>query len=301
MVNRFRGSLEDHGVPLPPDFDERMDLMIKGLRRDPEFDEHLQAYKKQAGGQMPRVIPDPDDFIGPKLKWFIDGISSPLAQMVWKTVFSFVFFISYLEATPLFGSVLSAALDVMLAGGKILTKMIQTNLPAVMGLIPLPWASVFGLLLATVFGMIMWPMLALVSLSRQDFAFAIDSFVRIIPPPFGTTIADLFMDTNRTVARLNQKRAKLGEDLSNAFSKLGETLEGVSDKAKQGTDVLAKRVSEVSASDTFAKAKTMGTNALSKAKEQGAAALQTAGKSLSRRTKKKDKWHRTTRRRFVTR
>ena len=288
--NLLYSSFKRHNIPLPGDFPDRLRLLEMGLRKDPKFEDELATFRGQSGGNMPKTIPDPDDFIGPKLKWFIEGISSPAAQLVWKTVFAFIFFIAYLEKVPLFGNVLSAALDVMLAGGKILTKTIQTNLPAITGLIPLPWASVFGLMLATVFGMIMWPMLAMVSLSRQDFAFAIDSFARIIPPPIGNTIADLFTDSNRTIARLNQKRAKLGQDLSTAFSSLGQVFEGVSEKAKQNTDILAKRVAEVSASDAVAKAKGIGTGA-----------LKAAGKSLSRRAMKKDKWHRRTRRRFERR
>lgn len=286
MENRIRGSLKERGVPLPLDFDERLRVLELGLRGKPEFQEEIKKFRgNQAGGQMPEVVPDRDDFLGPQLRWFVEGVTSPYAQMVWKSVFAFIFFISYLETTPVFGNVLSAALDIMVAGGKSLTKTIQTNLPPLFGLLPLPWSSIFGLMLAAVFGMIMWPMLALVSLSRQDFAFAVESFIRIVPPPFGNTVADLFMEANRMVGRLNEKREKLGEDLSNAFNTVGEVVDSFSEKAsgqlKQGAENMSKRVAEVSSSDAVTKAKT---------------AVQTAGKALSRRTKSKGKWHRKTQR-----
>ena len=313
MVNRFRGSLEEHGVPLPQDFDERMRLLELGLRGNPEFDDELKKFKgDQKGGQAPFFKPDPDDFLGPQLRWFVDAMGSPYAQMALKTVFAFIFFVSYLEKIPMFGSVLSAALDVMIAGGKSLTKTIQSNLPPLFGLIPLPWMSLVGLSVAAVFGMIMWPMIATVSLSRQDFAFAIESFIRVIPPPIGNTVADLFMEGNRMVGRLNEKRRKLGEDVSKAFSAIGNAVEGLSEKAsaqlKQGADAVATQAARVSSSDAMAKAKTLGTGALERAKTSSMGALekakssvpQAAGKSLSRRGRKKDKWHRTTRRRFVT-
>lgn len=336
MVNRFRGSLEEHGVPLPPDFDERMDLMIKGLRQDPEFPKMLAAYKKQAGGADPVAPPmdtDPNDFLGPKLRWFVKAMGSPYAQTVVRTLFFFLFFVSYLEKVPVVGSVLSAALDVMIAGGKSLIKTIQNTLPSIVGMIPLPYTSFIGMGIAGLFGMIAWPMLAVVSLSRQDFAFAIESFIRVIIPPVGNTLADLFMEANRMVARIDSKRVKLGQDLNKAFNAISNAVDSVSEQAstqvKKGADFVANIANKAATAKSMgtgaleraqglgtgalakaqeigtgalAKAQGIGTGALEKAKEQGTGALeqakaQVAGKSLSRRMKNKDKWHRRTRRR----
>lgn len=311
MENRFEGSLKAHGVPLPTDFKDRLRLLDLGLRGKPEFEDELKKFKgNQTGGQDPFFKPDADDFLGPQLRWFVETMGSPYAQMALRTVFAFIFFVSYLEKIPMFGSILSAALDVMVAGGKALTKTIQTNLPPLFGLIPLPWMSLVGLSVAAVFGMIMWPMLAVVSLSRQDFAFAIESFIRVIPPPIGNTVADLFMEGNRMVGRLNEKRRKLGEDVSNAFSAIGDAVSGLSEKAseqiKQGATAVASQAAKVSSSDAVQRAKSLGTGALDKAKGLGTGALeqakaQVAGKSFSRRVRKKDKWHRRTQRRSVTR
>jgi hypothetical protein len=340
MDNRFEGSLKAHGVPLPPDFKKRMDLLMMGLRRDPKFEDELKEYKKQAGGAAQPVAPpmdtDPNDFLGPKLRCFVKAMGSPYAQTVVRTLFFFLFFVSYLEKVPVVGSVLSAALDVMVAGGKSLVKTIQNTLPSLVGMIPLPYTSFVGMGIAGLFGMIAWPMLAVVSLSRQDFAFAIESFIRVIIPPIGNTLADLFMEANRMVGRIDSKRIKLGQDLNKAFLSISNAVSSVSEQAsnqvKKGADFIANATSKVSIPDlskarslgtgALDKAKGIGTGALDKAKEQGAAAVdkakeqgaaavdkakeqgaaavdkvQVAGKLLSRRARKKDKWHRRTQRR----
>ena len=46
----LREVLEANKVPLPPDFDERFNLVMMGLRKDPKFDEELQKFKEQTGG-----------------------------------------------------------------------------------------------------------------------------------------------------------------------------------------------------------------------------------------------------------
>jgi hypothetical protein len=78
---------------------------------------------------------------------------------------------------------LSAVLDVTLAGGRILIKTVQKALPVLFGIIPLPFMSLVGISLAAVFGMLLWPVVAIISFSRQEFTTAIEAFIRIIPPP----------------------------------------------------------------------------------------------------------------------
>jgi hypothetical protein len=108
-----------------------------------------------------------------------------------------------------------------------------------MGLIPLPFASLFGIMMAAVFGFIVWPMIAIVSLSRQDFSSAIESLLRVIPPPFGDMIANVFLEGNRTVANLDTKRRQLASDLSDAMEMISETVKGVSSDMKNGLTSVA--------------------------------------------------------------
>ena len=239
--------LKSHKIPLPSDFDERLAIVVSGLRNEKDFDKKLKEFKSnKVGGAIPiEVKLDKTDFLGPQLRWLVEAMGSPYAQGVVRSLFMVIFFISYLESIPLFGSILGAGLDVMVAGGKALTKTIQTNIPVLFGIIPLPFMSLVGLMVASVFGMIMWPIFAMVSFSRQDFAVAIESSLRMIPPPIGNTIADLFMEANRMVAKINMKRKKLGEDISNGINLITSTLSGLSSQFKTQANTLATKTKEV--------------------------------------------------------
>jgi len=46
----LKDTLEANKVPLPSDFDERFNLVMMGLRKDPKFDEELRKFKEQTGG-----------------------------------------------------------------------------------------------------------------------------------------------------------------------------------------------------------------------------------------------------------
>ncbi len=283
----LKDTLIQHKIPLPADFDERMGIVLSGLRGSPDFDEKLNSYKKQRGGvDIPIMVkPDTNDFLGPRLRWLVEAMGSPYAQGIVRMLFMVIFFISYLESIPLFGSILSAALDVMVAGGKTLTKTIQTNLPPMIGLIPLPYMSLVGIMIAAVFGMIVWPMIAMISFSRQDFAAAIESSIRVIPPPIGSTIADLFVEGNRMIAKLDQKRQKLGEDIYNGIKIFTDAIAGVSSQFKEQANTFATKTKEV------AKQGVQATREILETKPQVA-----GKKKLTRHRKRKNKWTRRTRR-----
>jgi hypothetical protein len=107
--------------------------------------------------------------------------------------------------------------------------------------------------------------LAIISFSRQDFTTAIDSFIRVMPPPLGNTIADVFLEANRTVYRLNEKRQKLAADISNGLSGLMNLVEGSSSAFRKGAQTLSDRTKEV-------------------------ANLQSGGIRLSKKRRSKHKW-----------
>ena len=234
----LKDTLEDHKIPLPVDFDERLDIVVSGLRGSPEYKSKLEEFKKQKGGA------DGEDWLGPKLNGVIDGLTSPAARSVLQSLFLVVFFVKYLESIPVFGSILSATLDLVIMGSKMLVKNVQKTLPPLMGLLPLPYASMVGLSLASVFGLLVWPVLALVSFSRADFTAAIDSYVRIIPPPIGDAIADTFLEANRTISRLDEKRKKVGEDIANAFQLISDSVQETSSQMKQGFSTLSDKTRE---------------------------------------------------------
>ena len=241
--------LNRHNIPIPSDFDERLEIIISGLKKKSNFNSKLSAFKKHHGGadpEAPAVTPDSEDYLGPRIRWFLEAITSPYARTVLEGVFMVVFFISYLEKLPVFGNILAASLDVILAGGKMMTKSIQSILPAMIGVIPLPYTSMAGIAVAALFGFIVWPIIALVSLSRKDFGAAVEAFIRIIPPPVGDMIANTFLEGNRAVAKIDEKRVKLGNDISNALRMVSETVTTLSSTMKEGVSKLAEQTQKAS-------------------------------------------------------
>lgn len=238
--------LDRYGVKYnKPEAEARLGLLIKGLRRDPTFAKDLREFKRQAGGAEEIPIPvkmTEGDFLGSEARWFVDVMGTPYAQVVVRLLFSVLFFLSYVENLPVVGSILSAALDVLLAGGRILIKTIQKAIPPMFGLIPLPFMSIVGIAIASAFGMIVWPILAIVSFSRQDFTSAIESFIRVIPPPMGDALADAFLDANRTVYKLNEKRKKLTKDIVSGLDTVMNLGSQVSNRVQQGADVVTQQL-----------------------------------------------------------
>jgi hypothetical protein len=248
----LRDTLEKHKVPIPDDFDERLDIIIAGLKHKSNYKQKLEKFKNHRptrGGAepdpvAPPVIPDSEDYLGPRLRWFLSAVTSPYARTMLEGIFMVVFFVSYLEKIPVFGSILSASLDVILAGGKIMVKSVQSLLPAAIGVIPIPYASMAGIAMAALFGFIVWPIFAIISLSRQDFVAAIESYTRMIPPPVGDMLANTFLEGNRAVAKIDQKRVKLGNDIATALGQLSTITNSVSSSMKEGFDTLAKQTQE---------------------------------------------------------
>jgi hypothetical protein len=269
--------LESNKVPLPSDFDERFKLVMMGLRKDPKFDEELQKFKEQTGGiklskmtdkfktglqsvtnnlssvtdkipattdtpssLAPPMELDSEDWMGPRIRWFLGAVTSPYARVMLRGLFVVIFFVSYLESIPVFGNILSAVLDVMVTGGKIITKSVQKQIPFIMGLIPLPFAGLVGLIMAAIYGAMVWPIIAMVSFSRQEFAVAVESFLRVIPPPAGDMIADLFMESNRFVAKMELKRQKLADSITSALGTMANVLENVHTNISQQIDKVSQ-------------------------------------------------------------
>jgi hypothetical protein len=248
----LRDTLTKHNVPIPGDFDERLDIIVAGLKRRSNYKHKLDQFKKhrptRGGAEEPPIAPpltpDSEDYLGPRLRWFLSAMTTPYARTMLQGVFLVVFFLSYLEKIPVFGSILSASLDVILAGGKTLVKTVQSLLPATIGMIPLPYTAMVGITMAALLGFIVWPIFAIISLSRQDFVAAIESYIRIIPPPIGEMLANTFLEGNRAVAKIDEKRIKLGNDISNGLSQISELASTASTAMKEGFESLAKQTRE---------------------------------------------------------
>ena len=245
--------LDRHKIPYDKEeVTQRLDLLIKGLRRDPAYVEAMQEFKKKKKGGAAGEIPIPapaakGDFLGNEMRWIVAAAGSPYIQVAVRILFTFLFFLSYVESIPIFGSMLSAALDVYMAGGRILMKTIQKGLPLLTGLFPLPYTNFFGMGIAAGFGLIVWPMLAVVSFSRQDFTSAAESLIRIVPPPLGDVLADAFLDANRTVYRLNEKRVKLVDDIVAGLRQIMSIGDGIGSRVTSGATGLIGNMQKVKA------------------------------------------------------
>jgi hypothetical protein len=121
-----------------------------------------------------------------------------------------------------------------------------------LSLIPLPYMNIVGMSLASIFGFIVWPIVAMVSFSRKDFVSSIESLIRVIPYSVGDVIANNFLEANRTVARLDEKRIKLGNDISNVFQQMSSIAENVSAQMKEGLKQLADKTKEAGQQGTNA-------------------------------------------------
>jgi hypothetical protein len=320
--------LEANKVPLPPDFDERFNLVMLGLRRDPKFNAELQKFKsKQDGGlkipsfakglnanvpattttpisMAPAMAIDSEDWMGPRIKWFLDAVTSPYARVMLRGLFMIIFFASYLESIPVFGSILSVGLDFMVTSGKIITKSIQKQIPFMMGLLPVPYASLVGLIMAAIYGAIVWPMIAMVAFSRQDFTVAIESFLRAIPPPAGDMIADIFMEGNRFVAKMEVKRQKVANDIVKAIATIATLLENVNNQVQSNISKVNENVNRAVEMKDRALPETSNLQSLSNKIQEAAkprAPVGQARKRLSTRRHKGTKWTTMRRRKFATR
>jgi hypothetical protein len=101
--------------------------------------------------------------------------------------------------------------------------------------------SMVGISMAALFGFTVWPIFAIVSLSRQDFMAATESYIRMIPPPIGDMLANTFLEGNRAVAKIDEKRIKLGNDISNGLNQISQLATTVSSTMKDGFASLAEQ------------------------------------------------------------
>ena len=302
----LKDTLIKHNVPLPPDFDERMDVMVAILRRSPGYKEKIKSFKRKSGGAAapspspatkvatPEEKVDTEDWLGPNMNRFIDVVTSPAARGLLQAIFAVVFVLKYLESLPVFGRILSTALDLQIMGGKMLIKTIQKSIPPLMGLIPLPYTALVGMVASAVFGMLVWPIVALVSLSRADFTAALDSILRVIPPPFGDSVADIFLEGNRAIARIDEKRVKLTRDIVQAYTMLSELLKDTSSNLSEGFSQLAESTQKA-ASSAVANAPAVPAIPIRVVQEPAPAApaappAPVGGKRLSRRARSNKKW-----------
>ena len=227
---RLKERLRQEGVEITnPDFEANFDDMIRRFRGE------------QVAGAPPRRPVATDPF-GDSLRDLKDGLDSPEAIFTLRTVSGFLFFLSTLEDVPKVGALLSVGLDLMTAAGQVLMKFVTKTFPVLFGFIPLPLMGLVGLIFVAVIGMFVWPLLAAISFSRQDFTGAMDSILRAIPPPMGEAVADAFLTVNRTAGRVLPTMGKFLQELVGNIDTILSLFKNVdaeaSRRVKAGLEVL---------------------------------------------------------------
>lgn len=260
----------------------------------------MKAVEAAAGANIPplEMRRVPGDYLGNIARWFVNASASPYLPDLVKITFLFMFFLSYLEKTPIIGSVMSVAMDLSLAGGRVLAKSLQKMIPPLVGLIPLPYTQFAGVGLVSVIGMFIWTTLAMISFGRQDFTSAIDSMLRIIPVPIGDALADAFLDTNRTVYQFTDKAGKFQSDVWNGLQSVESLVQGVipsaMERVQTGTDMLKQALPEVPT------AQPVQVPTARPARAEFEPTPVQGGKSLSRKKQTTRKWRTRRHTRFAT-
>jgi ElaB/YqjD/DUF883 family membrane-anchored ribosome-binding protein len=78
----------------------------------------------------------------------------------------------------------------------------------------------------------------------QNLVAATESYIRIIPPPIGDMLANTFLEGNRAVAKIDEKRIRLGNDISNGLGQISQLASTASTAMKEGFESLAKQTRE---------------------------------------------------------
>lgn len=160
-------------------------------------------------------------------------------QTVLRVVLPFVFILDTVENTPLFGQLIGAALDITAATLPVFAVMMQTSTPALVGLIPIPYAGTVGIILGWMFSAWFLWLAAVIALSRKDFAGALEATAGMIPV-VGVTAMKMVATADRISTKLANRAGKIMESITHAYgsamgaiqsvrSKLPATMPGIKD------------------------------------------------------------------------
>ena len=246
------------------------------------------------------VANDEVDFISPATSQAIDGLLSifiPEVRLPIKTGLGFVFILSYVESLPIFGQLVAAALDMTAAVLPIIAVNFQNFTPLVVGLIPIPYANLVGVAIGYVFSAFFLWMAILMGISRQQFGSAVEATAGLIPV-IGPTAMNWVAKANFTAAKLNQRRKKVMESVSETLQLVSQIVDATLTPALQTLDTQAQQAAQ-KANEVATVAndvKDLAKGQIADLKQKAALARTVAGrKKLTRRTRKKTQWRRTRR------
>jgi hypothetical protein len=137
-------------------------------------------------------------------------------QLVLRIVLPWVFILDTVQQTPLFGELIGAALDITAATLPVIATMIQTSTPALVGLIPVPYAGTIGIVLGWLFSAWFLWLAAVIALSRKDFAGALEATAGMIPV-VGASAMKIVASADRVSTKLANRAEKIMASISHAY------------------------------------------------------------------------------------
>lgn len=138
-----------------------------------------------------------DGFITMMVKWMMrmasNAMASPSWPMIVKTVFGFVFVLSYAQGIPIFGGMIRATLEIVAFILPTIGDFIVSLATAIGG----PFGNPIGILIAAVF----FILAAMIAFSRKDFTEAVAVSANLIPF-IGGFVSSMIRKADRTAAKL---------------------------------------------------------------------------------------------------
>lgn len=217
-------------------------------------------------------------------------------QQVIRLILPFVFILNTFERSPMFGELLGAALDVTAATLPVIASAVQANTPALIGLIPIPFAGTVGIALGWLFSLFFLWLAMVIGVSRKDFASALEATAGMIPVIGGTAMRTVAA-SDRVLTKLSNRAEKIQAAIEQAYGSLKGALEQVTNKPEfQNASNFLKNMPITKMANEKLNSTSLTGNITSSPSFQAAQSFarpRLGGKRLTRRKKYKNKWRRT--------
>jgi hypothetical protein len=155
----------------------------------------------------------------------------------------FVFFLNALEKFPAFGQLFGLTLDVSTTGMSVATDGFQSMMAQVPG---------FGPAINIFVGVLVWPFLAMISLSRKEFSQSMTELLKVVPLGIGKAMSDAFMKTDRLAAKADGRWEKISSQFSQAWNRATESIKQAKTENPEFTKSVEERAAQAKAVATVA-------------------------------------------------
>jgi hypothetical protein len=152
-------------------------------------------------------------------------------QQAIRIILPFVFILNTLEQSPFFGELLGAALDMTVSVLPVTASTVQTGTPALVGLIPLPFAGPVGIALGWLFSFFLLWLAMVIGISRKDFASALEATAGMIPV-FGGTAMKSVATFDRVATKLANRAERIQQSIMNVYGSLQNAVQSTVQNVK---------------------------------------------------------------------